>query len=184
MNASNFCGSNLIELCTIARKYHQVRTILAQNLKGRSSSSAKSIKTIQPIGDRQNTRLLFPCRTNRHPVAFTKLFTRTDQSSRNIRCLIRFKLSRAKTWEEMRRVQVSISKHSQTDILWTHQPPSKKNTTTSNSTSHGQEVPNLAKVPIGSALARVHQPICSEHSTMATYLFHRSGLKTIVQFVS
>ena len=47
----------------------------------------------------------------------------------------------------MRRVQVSISKHSQTAILWTYQSPSKKNNTTSNSTSHGQEIRNLAKVP-------------------------------------
>ena len=30
---------------------------------------------------------------------------------------------------------------------------------------------------IGSALVRVRQPICSELSAMATYLFHRSGLK-------
>ena len=30
---------------------------------------------------------------------------------------------------------------------------------------------------IGSALVRVDQPICSEHLAMATYLFHRSGLK-------
>ena len=30
---------------------------------------------------------------------------------------------------------------------------------------------------IGSALVRVGQPICSEYSAMATYLFHRSGLK-------
>ena len=47
----------------------------------------------------------------------------------------------------MRRVQVPISKHSQTAILWTCQSPSKKNNTTSNSISHGQEVRNLAKVP-------------------------------------
>ena len=47
----------------------------------------------------------------------------------------------------MQRVQVPISKHSQTAILWTHQSPLKKNSTTSNSTSHGQEVRNLAKVP-------------------------------------
>ena len=52
-----------------------------------------------------------------------------------------------KTLEEMRPVQVPISKHSQTAILWTYQPPSKKNNTTWNSTSHGQEVCNLAKVP-------------------------------------
>ena len=50
-------------------------------------------------------------------------------------------------WEEMRRVQVPISKHSQTAVLWTCQSPSKKNNITSNSTSHGQEVRNLAKVP-------------------------------------
>ena len=50
-------------------------------------------------------------------------------------------------WEEMRRVQVPISKHSQTAILWTCQSPSKKNNVTCNSTSHGQEVRNLAKVP-------------------------------------
>ena len=50
-------------------------------------------------------------------------------------------------WEEMRRVQVPISKHSQTVILWTYQSSSKKNNTPSNSTSHGQEVRNLAKVP-------------------------------------
>ena len=47
----------------------------------------------------------------------------------------------------MRRVHVPISKHSQTAILWTYQSPSKKKNTTSNSTSHGQEVRNLARVP-------------------------------------
>ena len=47
----------------------------------------------------------------------------------------------------MRRVQVPTSKHSQTAVLWTYQSPSEKNTTTSNSISHGQEVRNLAKVP-------------------------------------
>ena len=46
----------------------------------------------------------------------------------------------------MWRVPVPISKHSETAILWTYQSPSKKNNTTSNSTSHGQEVCNLAKV--------------------------------------
>ena len=75
---------------------YQVRTrcesYLGTNLKRRSSSSAAPIQTIQPTGDRQNTRLLFSCWTNRHPVAFTKLFTRTDKSSRNIRCPIRFML--------------------------------------------------------------------------------------------
>ena len=59
--------------------------ILAQNLERHSSSSAAPIETIQPIGQRQNIRILFSCRTNRHPLAFTKLFTRTDESSRNIR---------------------------------------------------------------------------------------------------
>ena len=39
-------------------------------------------------------------------------------------------------------------KHSQTAVLWTYQSPSKKNNTTSNSTSHGQEVSDLAKVPV------------------------------------
>ena len=120
--------------------------ILTQNLKGRSSSSAASIETIQPVGNRQNTRLSFSCRTNRHLFAFRKLFTRTDESSRNIWCLIHFMLWQAKTWEEIRRVQVPISKHFQTDILWTW-TLSKKNNTTSNSTSHEQEVRNLAKVP-------------------------------------
>ena len=47
----------------------------------------------------------------------------------------------------MRRVQVPILKHSQTATLWTYQSPSKKNNTTSNSISQGQEVRNLAKVP-------------------------------------
>ena len=66
--------------------------ISTQNSKGRSSSSATPIQTIYPIGDRQNTGLSFSCWTNRHPVAFTKLFTRTDESSRNIQCPIRFML--------------------------------------------------------------------------------------------
>ena len=66
--------------------------ILAQNLKGWISSSAAPIETIQPTGDRQNTRLSFSCRINRHPVTFTKRFTRTDESSRNIGCPIRFML--------------------------------------------------------------------------------------------
>ena len=47
----------------------------------------------------------------------------------------------------MRRVRVPISKHPETPVLWTYQSPSKNNNTTSNSTSHGQEVRNLAKVP-------------------------------------
>ena len=50
-------------------------------------------------------------------------------------------------WEEIRRVQVLIAKHSQTAILWTYQSPSEKNNTTSNSTSNGQEVRSLTKVP-------------------------------------
>ena len=134
-------------------KYSAARTvpradhILAQNLKGRGLSSAAPIETIRPVGNRQNTRLSFSCRTNRHPVAFTRLFTRIDESSRNIRRPICFMLWRAKTREEMRRVQVPVSKHSETAILWTYQSPSKKNNTSSNSTSHGQEVRNLAKVP-------------------------------------
>ena len=66
--------------------------ILAQNLKGRSSSSAAPIETIQPVKERQNTRLSFSCRINRHPVAFKKLFTRTDESNRNVRCPVRFML--------------------------------------------------------------------------------------------
>ena len=41
---------------------------------------------------RQNTRLLFSCRTNRHPVACTKLFTRTDKSNKDIWCPIGFML--------------------------------------------------------------------------------------------
>ena len=76
-----------------------------------------------------------------------KTFMRTDQSGRNIQCSIRFMLQQAKTWKEMPRVQVPISKHSQTAILWTYQSPSKKNNTPSNSISHGQEVRNLAQVP-------------------------------------
>ena len=76
-----------------------------------------------------------------------KTFMRTDQSGRNIQCPIRFMLQQAKTWEEMWRVQVPISKHSQTAIFWAYQSPSKEITTTSYSTSHGQEVRNLAKVP-------------------------------------
>ena len=47
----------------------------------------------------------------------------------------------------MRWVQVPMSKHSQTAILWTYQSPSKKDNTTSNSISHGQEERNLTKVP-------------------------------------
>ena len=40
------------------------------------------------------------------------------------------------------------------------------------------------KSRIGSTLVRVRQPICSELSDMEANLFHRSGLKTTVQFVS
>ena len=80
-------------------------------------------------------------------------------------------------WEERRRVQVPMLKHSQSAILWIHQSPSKKNTTTSNSTSHGKRCAIWRRFCIGSALVRVRQPICSECSAMATYLFHRSGLK-------
>ena len=57
-----------------------------------------------------------------------------------------YALTRAKTWQDMRRVQVPTSKHSETLLLWTCQSPSEKNNTTWNSTSHGQEVGNLAKV--------------------------------------
>ena len=71
---------------TVPRADH----ILAQNLKGRSSSFAAPIETFQPVGDRQNTRFSFFGQTNRHPLAFTKLFTRTDEGSRRIRYHIRF----------------------------------------------------------------------------------------------
>ena len=37
-------------------------------------------------------------------------------------------------WEEMRRVQFPLSRNSETAILWTNQSPSRKNSTTSNST--------------------------------------------------
>ena len=58
------------------KRLHTLRAdhILAHILKKRSSSSVVPIETIQPVGDRQNTRLSFSCQTNRHPVAFTKLF--------------------------------------------------------------------------------------------------------------
>ena len=151
--------------------------ILAENLKRRGLSSAAPIQTIQPVGDRQNTRLSFSCSTKRHPVTFTKLFTRTDESSRNIRCPIRCMLSRAKMWEEMRRVPFPISKHSETVILWTNQSLSKKNTTPLQIPPQmGKRYAIWRRSRIGSALVRVRQPICSKRSAMATYLFHWSVL--------
>ena len=62
---------------------------LAQNLKERSSSSAAPIETIQHIGDRQNIRLSFPAGQTDIRLRLQNLFTRTDESSRNIRCSIR-----------------------------------------------------------------------------------------------
>ena len=41
----------------------------------------------------------------------------------------------------------------------------------------GKRYPIWRRSRIGSALVRVRQPICSERSAMATYLFHSSGLK-------
>ena len=63
--------------------------ILAQNLKRHGSSSAAPIQTIQPTGERRKTRLSFSCLIDRHPVAFVKLFTQTDESSRHSQCPIR-----------------------------------------------------------------------------------------------
>ena len=97
---------------------YQMRTIFWHKIwRGVVLPSAAPIQTNQPTGGRPNTHLSFFCRTNRHLVAFTKLFTRTDESSGNVRCPIRFMPWRAKTWEEMRRVPVPISKHSQTAIF-------------------------------------------------------------------
>ena len=86
--------ADCISLCFLSaqRRNTTCGPYFGTNLTGRSSSSAAPIETIQLTGERQNTRLLFRCRTNRHPIAFTKLFTRTDESSRNIRCPIRFML--------------------------------------------------------------------------------------------
>ena len=41
----------------------------------------------------------------------------------------------------------------------------------------GKRYPIWRRFPIGSALVRVRQPICSELSAMATNLFHRSGFR-------
>ena len=59
-----------------------------------------------------------------------------------------------------------------------HISPLQRKTTPLQIPPHmGKRYPIWRRSRIGSALVRVRQPICSEHSAMATYLFHRSGLK-------
>ena len=80
-------------------------------------------------------------------------------------------------WEEMRRVQVPVSKHFQTAFCG-HVSLLQRKTTPLEIPSHmGKRYAIWRRSRIDSALIRVGQPICSELSDMATYLFHRSGLK-------
>ena len=59
----------------------------------------------------------------------------------------------------------------------TYQSPSKKTTPLQIPPHMGKKYAIWRRSRIGSALVRVRQPICSELSDMATYLFYRSGLK-------
>ena len=77
----------------------------------------------------------------------------------------------------MRRVQVPISKHSQTAILWTYQSPSKKTPPLQIPPHMGKRYAIWRRSRIGNALVWVGQPICSERLAMEANLFHRSGLK-------
>ena len=159
--------------------------ILAYNLKGRSSSSAASIETIQLIRERQNTRLSFSCWTNRHPGAFTKLFyaNRWKQQKYPVSYSLH-----ALTSQNVERNATSSSPYIKTFsncCFVAYQSPSKKNSSPSNSTSHGQEIRNLAKVPYWQCTCpnpSAHLLGTFGHGNI--YLFHRSVLKTVAQFVS
>ena len=157
---------------------------LARNLKGHSSSSARSIETIQPTGDRQNTRLLFSCQTNRHPVAFTN-FLREPMKVAEISGVLFASCSnapkRGKKCDECKSLYQNIFKL----LFCGHISLLQRKTTPLHSPPHmGKGYAIWRRSPIGSALVRVRQPICSERSAMATNLLHHSELKTIVQFVS
>ena len=162
-----------------------MRTIFwKKNLKGHSSLTAAPIETVQPIGDRQNTRLSFSCRTNRHPVAFTKLFMRVHESSKISGVLFASCSNapkRGKKSDEFKSLHQNILKL----LFCGHISLLQRKTTSLQIPPHvGKRYAIWRRSLIGSALVRVGQPICSEHSAMATYLSHRSGLKTIVLLVS
>ena len=181
---SLYIGKNKYFLNTFLAGYNHLNKdlqradhILAQNLKGRTSLSVVPTETIQPTGDRQNTRLSFSCRTNRHPVAFTKLFTRTDESSRNIRCPIRFyALTRQNGGRNTTSSGPYIKTFSNCYFVDMSVSFKRKTTPLQNPPQMGKRYAIWRRSRIGSALVRVRQPICSERSIMAIYLFHRSKL--------
>ena len=158
--------------------------ILAQNLKGRSSSSAELIKTIQPVGDRQNTRLSFFCRINRHLIVFTKLL-REPMKVTGISGVLFASCSnvpkRGKKCDEFKSLYQNILKL----LFCGHISLLQRKTTPLQIPPHmGKRYAIWRSSRVGSALVRVCQLICLERSAMATCLFHRSMLKTIVQFLS
>ena len=179
----NFLGINAgstryFYCCTVPRADH----ILAQSLKGRSSSSAAPIETIQPTGERLNTRLSFSCRTNRHPVAFTKREpTKVAEISGDLFASCSNAPKRGKKCDEFESLYQNILKL----LFCGHISLLQRKTTPLQIPPHmGKRYAIWRRSRIDSALVRVGQPICSGRSAMATYLFHRSGLKAIVQFVS
>ena len=145
--------------------------------EGRGSSSAAPIDTIQPVGDRQNTRLSFSCRTNRHPVAFTKLLRepmKVADISGVLFASCSNKPKRGKKCDEFKFLYQNILKLLFCGHLSLLQ---RKTTALRIPPPKGKRYAIWRRSRIDSALVPVRQLICSEISAMATYLFHRSGLK-------
>ena len=164
---------------------YQVRTIFWHKIwRGAVLHLPAPIETIQPTGERENTRLSFSCRTNRRPVSFTKLFTRTDESSRNILCLFASCSNPSKCGkkcDEVRSLYQNILKL----LFCEHISLLQRKTTPLQIPPHmGKRHAIWRRSRIGSALVPSPQSIYWKLSDMKANLFHSSVLKTIAQFVS
>ena len=132
---------------------------------------------MQPRGDRQNTRLSFSCRTNRHPLAFTN-FLREPMKVAEISGVLFASCSnapkRGKKCDEFKSLYQNILK-----LLFCKHISllQRKTTPLQIPLLIGKRYAIWPRSRIGSALVQVGQPICSERSAMKADLFHRSGLK-------
>ena len=178
MNASNFWGSNLIELCMIARKYYQVRTIswhkiwrsivlLLLNRFNRFNLQER-VKTLNfRFFARQTDIRLRLQNFLREAMTVAEisgfLFASCSNASK-----------RGKKCAESKSLYQNILKL----LFCGHISLLQRKTTPLQTPPHmGKRCAIWRRSRIGSALVRVCQPICSEHSAIATHLFHCSGLK-------
>ena len=150
--------------------------VLAQNLKGRGSSSAQPIETIQPVGDKIFGFRFLAGQTDirlrlqnflREPMKVAETAGVLFASYSN-------KPKHGKKCDEFKSLYQNILKL----LFCGHISLFQRKTTPPQIPPHMGKRPAIwRRSRIASALVRIRQLICWERSTMATYQLHRPGLK-------